>query len=47
MKDVLVRVVVKGLLDGIELVKFLKREKKKKKLKILFFKIFIIDSNGI
>lgn len=47
MKDVLARAAAKGLLDGIELAKSSKREKKKKKSKISFPKTSTTDSNGI
>ncbi|XP_046512785.1 putative methyltransferase NSUN7 isoform X2 [Equus quagga] len=47
VKDVLARAAAKGLLDGIELAKSSKREKKKKKSKISFPKTSTTDSNGI
>ncbi|XP_073898499.1 putative methyltransferase NSUN7 isoform X2 [Castor canadensis] len=46
VKDVLARAAAKGLLDGIELGKSSKREKKKKKAKTLT-KASTTDSNGI
>lgn len=47
MKDVLARAAAKGLLDGIELGKSSKREKKKKKSKTSLPKASTTDSNGI
>lgn len=47
MKDVLARAAAKGLLDGIELGKASKREKKKKKSKIPLSKAPTNDSNDI
>ncbi|XP_011361079.1 putative methyltransferase NSUN7 isoform X2 [Pteropus vampyrus] len=47
VKDVLARAAAKGLLDGIELGKSSKREKKKKKSKTSLPKASTTDSNGI
>ncbi|KAI5945920.1 putative methyltransferase NSUN7 isoform X1 [Manis javanica] len=47
VKDVLARAAAKGLLDGIELGKSSKREKKKKKSKLSLTKSSPPDSNGI
>lgn len=47
MKDVLARAAAKGLLDGIELGKPSKREKKKKKSKMSLPKSSTSDSRGI
>ncbi|XP_014642411.1 PREDICTED: putative methyltransferase NSUN7 isoform X2 [Ceratotherium simum simum] len=47
VKDVLARAAAKGLLEGIELGKSSKREKKKKRSKISFPKASTTDSNGI
>ncbi|XP_030169844.1 putative methyltransferase NSUN7 [Lynx canadensis] len=47
VKDVLARAAAKGLLDGIELGKASKREKKKKKSKIPLSKAHTNDSNDI
>ncbi|XP_045671889.1 putative methyltransferase NSUN7 [Ursus americanus] len=47
VKDVLARAAAKGLLDGIELGKSSKREKKKKKSKISLPKAPTNDNNGI
>nr|XP_002709322.1 putative methyltransferase NSUN7 isoform X1 [Oryctolagus cuniculus]XP_051686953.1 putative methyltransferase NSUN7 isoform X1 [Oryctolagus cuniculus] len=47
VKDVLARAAAKGLLEGIELGKSSKREKKKKKSKTSLPKASINDNNGI
>lgn len=47
MKDVLARAAAKGLLDGIELGKSSKREKKRRKSKTSLPKASINDNNGI
>lgn len=47
MKDVLARAAAKGLLDGIELGKSSKREKKRKKSKTSLPKASVNDTNGI
>lgn len=47
MKDVLARAAAKGLLEGIELGKSSKREKKKKKQKMSLPKSSIADNSGI
>ncbi|KAM7155696.1 putative methyltransferase NSUN7 [Molossus nigricans] len=47
VKDVLARAAAKGLLEGIELGKSSKREKKKKKSRTLLQKASATDSNGI
>ncbi|XP_004681545.2 PREDICTED: putative methyltransferase NSUN7 [Condylura cristata] len=47
VKDVLARAAAKGLLDGIELGKSFKRDKKKKKSKITWPKSSMTDSNNL
>ncbi|XP_053433889.1 putative methyltransferase NSUN7 isoform X2 [Nycticebus coucang] len=47
VKDVLARAAAKGLLEGIELGKSSKREKKKKKSKTSLLKASITEDNGI